>query len=239
LIEKNLHTRNSKNGRFGFWQSVDYAYNIRGWLKSINDATLTKEKSDLFGMELLYNEGLAALSGTKQYNGNISGMKWKTKSGTQRNYGFQYDAINRLGKAKYGEGKAYNVHTNRYTVAGKNWGNIKYDKNGNIINLWRKGMNRARGSYTYGDIDKLSYAYSGNKLTAVNDAIADIGKHDFRDGRSRGHNEYSYDANGNMIRDANKGIVSIKYNYLNFCPENTKPHDTIVRQAYSLHRHID
>jgi hypothetical protein len=37
---------------------------------------------------------------------------------------------------------------------------------------------------------------------------------DFQDG-ANGGDDYSYDANGNLISDANKGISSIQYNYLN------------------------
>ena len=80
----------------GFWQSVDYTYNIRGWMTAINDAALSQESDDLFGMELLYNEGLITLNGDAQYNGNISGIKWRVKNTIQRNYGFEYDEVNRL-----------------------------------------------------------------------------------------------------------------------------------------------
>ena len=55
LIEKNLHVEGGTPH-----QSVDYRYNIRGWLQSINNSPLTNgpdndESNDLFGMELIYN----------------------------------------------------------------------------------------------------------------------------------------------------------------------------------------
>ncbi|MBL6449637.1 hypothetical protein JMN32_25225 [Fulvivirga sp. 29W222] len=61
LIEKNLHVENNVPQ-----QSIDYRYNIRGWLENINSSTLQIEPEkniddanpDLFGMELLYNHPL-------------------------------------------------------------------------------------------------------------------------------------------------------------------------------------
>lgn len=61
LIEKNLHVENNIPH-----QSIDYRYNIRGWLESVNNSTLQIEPGrnvddatpDLFGMELLYNHPL-------------------------------------------------------------------------------------------------------------------------------------------------------------------------------------
>ncbi|WP_040497703.1 hypothetical protein, partial [Fulvivirga imtechensis] len=61
LIEKNLHVENNQPH-----QSVDYRYNIRGWLENINNSSLQIEtgvnendaRPDLFGMELLYNHPL-------------------------------------------------------------------------------------------------------------------------------------------------------------------------------------
>src|SRR5690606_16918695 len=71
----------------------------------------------------------------------------------------------------------------------------------------------------YGITDQLSYHYRGNQLMAVNDAIdtpLEI-KSDFKDNGSKGtleSPEYTYDANGNMIADGNKGIT-VDYNHLN------------------------
>ena len=57
LIEKNLHVDQSIP-----LQSVDYRYNIRGWLESVNNAQLTNDGSDdindLFGMEIIYQTPL-------------------------------------------------------------------------------------------------------------------------------------------------------------------------------------
>ena len=66
MIEKNLHQRGSDP----FAQSVDYRYNIRGWLQSINSSDLksstgtnpdANQPADLFGLELLYHQNPVSL----------------------------------------------------------------------------------------------------------------------------------------------------------------------------------
>ncbi|MFY0651640.1 MAG: hypothetical protein JXQ96_06380 [Cyclobacteriaceae bacterium] len=62
LIDKKLHVSN--NGDFK--QSIDYEYNIRGWLRSINKSGLSgslevPEPSDFFNMELIYNTSIDGL----------------------------------------------------------------------------------------------------------------------------------------------------------------------------------
>ena len=62
-----------------------------------------------------------------------------------------------------------------------------------------------------------AHSYIGNQLKSVSDLADDLtysGAMDFRDGAS-GAAEYTYDANGNLTSDRNKGIVSITYNELN------------------------
>jgi len=57
LVRKNLH---QPEGETYFAQTIDYDYNIRGWLNSINESGLsdsddTPDPTDLFKMELIYN----------------------------------------------------------------------------------------------------------------------------------------------------------------------------------------
>ncbi|MEQ9403976.1 MAG: DUF6443 domain-containing protein [Cyclobacteriaceae bacterium] len=200
LIEKDLH-----DGE----QSVDYDYNIRGWLRSINDSGLTSvgdTETDLFGMELFYN-GSAGLTGqTTRLNGNISAVKWSdldpTASGvTNRAYTYSYDNLNRLTNADHFENG--NNSFNRYDMSIPTNG---YDLNGNIKALTRRAENG--GAY----MDNLTYTYKGNQLLSVTDAGDD--NEGFKDGNTSG-NDYTYDANGNMTSDKNKGITSIEYNHLN------------------------
>lgn len=60
LVRKNLHYSSSDAG---YKQQLDYEYNIRGWLRSINESTFSGipeglEPPDLFNMELIYNTQL-------------------------------------------------------------------------------------------------------------------------------------------------------------------------------------
>ncbi|WP_424964137.1 DUF6443 domain-containing protein [Ekhidna sp.] len=60
LIGKNLHYDETEES---YKQQLDYEYNIRGWLRSINESSLSGESmepepADLFSIELLYNTAL-------------------------------------------------------------------------------------------------------------------------------------------------------------------------------------
>lgn len=77
-----------------------------------------------------------------------------------------------------------------------------YDKNGNIKKLQRYGNAL---------IDNLTYTYNGNQLTKVKDESDNA--YGFTDGASAA-NEYTYDHNGNLTKDSNKGITNITYNSL-------------------------
>ena len=65
LIEKNLHVEGGVPA-----QSIDYRYNIRGWLESINNSVLsdgtnnpdTGQPTDYFGMDLWYQDPLSGVS---------------------------------------------------------------------------------------------------------------------------------------------------------------------------------
>ena len=61
LVKKHLH---QEQGSTDHAQTIDYDYNIRGWLKSINESGLSgsgdaPEPADLFHMELIYNAPFA------------------------------------------------------------------------------------------------------------------------------------------------------------------------------------
>jgi len=73
-------------------QTVDYKYNVRGWLKQINNPASLG--TDLFAFDINYNT--ADHGGTKLYNGNIAETEWKTANdNTLRWYRYDYDALNR------------------------------------------------------------------------------------------------------------------------------------------------
>ncbi len=178
-------------------QKVDYKYNVRGWLTNINEDV--HNDNDLFNFEIRYNN---PTNGTALYNGNISQTSWQTlnEDATKKTYRYSYDALNRLTDAT-------GVTTSNYDVSG-----ITYDKNGNITFLERRGHINSAAT-NFGIMDHLTYIYdSGNKLKKMEDrGDKTFG---FKDGANIS-TEYTYDANGNMITDKNKGITSITYNHLN------------------------
>ncbi len=195
---------------------LSYAYNIRGWLKRINQPTGT---DPIFGMELFYEGG-----GTNhQWNGNISRMSWKGRDNVTRRYDYSYDFVNRLTGAAFTPGSGnFNFSVN----------NIFYDGNGNLLAMQRSGQ---RTSSTYGVIDALSYTYqaNGNRLLRVEDGF-DTNSYtskDFKPNTDSAQN-YDYDANGNQTRNADKRISSITYNHLNL-PEIVTFSGSIGRIEYS------
>ena len=82
---------------------------------------------------------------------------------------------------------------------------------GNILSLSRNGW---QNTSNFTNKDNLVYTYetNSNKLKKVLDNGNDT--YGFKDGANL-TTEYTYDANANLITDANKGITSITYNHLN------------------------
>jgi len=185
-------------------QRVNYSYNVRGWLKQIND--VTNLNNDLFSFKLNYSTVEGGLSTTtpKLYNGNISQTIWNTANDSeQKSYAYIYDGLNRINEAHTRKGSLLNSNM-MLDLSG-----VNYDKNGNILNLDRNNLTEA--------IDDLDYVYDGNQLIKVTDLIS-ANSEGFKDGVNT-TNDYIYDTNGNMKSDANKQITSILYNHLNLPTE--------------------
>ncbi|WP_052752916.1 DUF6443 domain-containing protein [Kordia zhangzhouensis] len=194
-------------------QEVDYTYNVRGWLKGIND--VNTQGNDLFSFALTYND--IADPAKQLFNGNISSTLWKTKGqdSSLKSYVYDYDALNRIT-----EGIS---NTGNYDLK-----SLSYDLNGNIEGLLRTG-HTDQAATVFGDMDNLSYTYQGNQLLSVSDASGvDFG---FKDGNTVG-NDYSYDVNGNMVTDKNKGITSISYNHLNLPVQITFDNESTISYIY-------
>ena len=200
-------------------QTVDYAYNVRGWLKNINQDT--HSDNDLFNFSIKYNN--ATDPSKALFNGNISQTNWNSLSTNTTNnpvsnqYTYTYDALNRILNAT--------DNTNNYNLQ-----SVTYDKNGNIKNLIRNGHINT-GATSFGTMDDLVYTYDqGNKLKKVIDNGNGI--FGFKEG-TNGNNDYTYDANGNMLTDANKGISNISYNHLNLPVEVTFDDNPNKRISYT------
>ncbi len=137
----------------------------------------------------------------------------------KRKYGYQYDNLNRLLEANYGKEDPNTL--DNYLEK------LSYDKAGNILTLERNGNLDPSGGIPVNQIDKLEYSYhpqNKNQLLKVNDLSNspqgfdqsnDIATGDV-DANNEDHtDDYTYDFNGNMKTDTNKGIENITYNHLN------------------------
>lgn len=232
-------------------ETLDQHYTIRGWLAGINKSYAngngpSGQFDHYFGMELLYDYGM---SDKNALNGNISGQKWRTAgNGVARAYGYSYDPANRLltgdfsqrGSSGYSDVAAVNFDVKMGDGID---GQTAYDANGNIKRMEQYGMYQG----TSRKLDELIYYYdvNSNKLKLVQDLQHDDSRSlgDFKSKtvhtqyavKSTGQplseglannvftRDYSYDANGNMNVDQNKGIrreasgsnPGIVYNHLN------------------------
>ena len=187
----------------------------------------------MFSLSLHYEAGFT--KGYEQYGGNLTGQTWRGRDGVQRAQGYVYDPLNRLLQGDFvartvtpsPSAGAWNQELDNYRLSF-----VSYDDNGNIATLRRRGLLQAgtsRQAKQYGAVDNLRYAYQGNRLQAVDDAVSGnqlpqpATYHgaptslagDFQEAGVKLGQEYLYDANGNLTQDQNKGITGIAYNHLN------------------------
>jgi len=188
-----------------FLQHIDYRYNERGWLSTINDPANLNDPNypgvlDVFAERLDYNGNTYSYpSVNARYNGNISSLSWQTKVPAalvpafpqeQRGYVFTYDALNQLRSSA--SQASIPSDTGFYNEA------LTYDALGNILTLTRRGGSRAT------TLDNLSYNYMNagarsNKLMVVTDVGAVTESQ---------ASSYTYNANGSLITDSKKSIIS-------------------------------
>ncbi|MDR2652657.1 MAG: DUF6443 domain-containing protein [Prevotellaceae bacterium] len=170
-----------------------FEYNIKNWL--------TKIQSSGFEENIGY-EGL--------YNGNISSMQWTNTGSNACTYQFEYDDLNRL-TGGYIPGYRPVSEDGRLPgmsrlTFGEHFG---YDKHGNIETL-----RRYRNAQL---MDDLVLSYSGNQLQSVSDAAGGENQYYIKEYQDFANEsvEMEYDANGNLIKDLDRKILSIRYNLLN------------------------
>ncbi|MEG1217960.1 DUF6443 domain-containing protein [Chryseobacterium sp.] len=219
-------------------QSIDYAYNIRGWMTDINPAqmSLSDLGGKLFSYKIKYNQkngttnpdmGFFVGKNVKpMYNGNIVEVDWRAVESLGANpplepkrYGYAYDGLNRLTAGYYQNPN--NPWSKEHTET------MDYDLNGNITNLYRTSV---MNGTTAEVIDDLVYNYGpatspGNRLLDVKD-----NRHN-KAGYEGGGNTISYDPNGNMINMLDKQITGISYNFLNLPRTLDIGHDPITSQV--------
>jgi RHS repeat-associated protein len=203
-------------------QSIDYAYNIRGWMTDINKDQMSVPNLDgkLFSYKIKYTQkdGISNPDTTQfpgknvmaKYNGNIAEVDWRSvenignnPSMTPKRYGYAYDGLNRLTAGYYQNPQNANSKENTEF--------IDYDLNGNITNLYRTSVVESGNTATV--IDRLQYTYesANNSNTLTN--IIDLQNNP--SGYEGGGGIIHHDPNGNMDRMDDKNIENINYNFLN------------------------
>ena len=176
---------------------ISHGYNLRNWPTAISSGKFTQK--------LTYNVNIGNLIPMKgTYNGNISSMSWQVGGDVQKGYFFRYNNQNMLTEAQYREGDSFADAEDHYSE------HLEYDLMGNVDGLKRYGL---LDDGSCGLVDDLFYIRNGNQLECVSDEVSGphyAGAFHFVDGAAESV-EYAYDANGNMIMDKNKGIVSVSY----------------------------
>jgi RHS repeat-associated protein len=221
-----------KLGKIGttanYLQNVDYRYNIRGQLLSINNSKLSNDggvtntdTNDLFGLQLLYDQADANLSNTAYYDGGkLSAVKWMSKDGSgtstyERAYKYGYDGIGRYNNSYYAERTTAGTGAFNNNVDGFNE-SVNYDAGGNITVLSRNSS--TQGTNTHIQIDFLTYTYdpsNPNQVYSITDGSgANYTGAGFRNLTGATAYGYSYDSNGNLTIDPYKGMI-LSYNVLN------------------------
>jgi YD repeat-containing protein len=193
-------------------QTVDYTYNERDWLRTINDVGDLGE--DKFGEQIHYNTSPATVATVDQYNGNIAAVEYYNSGLGEANvgrsaYSLSYDGANRLTSAQFNEWVPLGEYLDRekYSLP-----TINYDPNGNITRLVRNGAN---GSAK----DDLAYTYgAGNRLDHVTHGVAP--------------KYYSYDDNGNVTRDDFREVTAATYDYRNLRISLTKSGGGSISYSY-------
>ncbi|PVV60692.1 MULTISPECIES: DUF6443 domain-containing protein [unclassified Chryseobacterium] len=201
-------------------QSIDYNYNIRGWLTDINKNQMAAADlgGKLFSYKIKYTnrEGIQNPDSSQfpgknvvpKYNGNIAEVDWRAvesiganPSTTPKRYGYAYDRLDRLTAGFYQNPQS--------PYSKENMESLTYDLNGNISSLYRTSV-MENGSSTATVIDNLTYDYTGNRATKIKDISGNSTGYEGTAGNTIG-----YDVNGNMKNMIDKSITAIGYNYLN------------------------
>ncbi|WP_448105198.1 DUF6443 domain-containing protein [Pedobacter panaciterrae] len=185
LKSKQLHSTNPGVATPTFAQTVNYAYNARGWLKT--------QGSALFNETLNYEEVVSGL--TSQYNGNISRQQWgPVATPLLHNYIYSYDKLNRLTHAISDEG---------------NNEVLSYDPMGNISTLQRKRDNVLvdQLKYTYTTGNRLANVLDSTTTVDIPFQLPGTTTYTYN---ANGNML----TRGNTANTANN-ISAITYNYLN------------------------
>jgi YD repeat-containing protein len=203
--------------------------------------------NNYFDMYLGYDnkDGVFA---SAQYNGNITGVLWKSQGdNSSRKYDFTYDYVYRFQSALF---KQKNKPADAWSSANMDFSVFATydDGNGNLKSLKQMGVVPGAGiviadylKYFYKDVPGVG-GLTGNQLKRIDDqgtmGINNGLLSDFKDGsNAAGSDDYTYDANGNMVKDLNKNIVEgnnngITYSYLDKPVRIVLQNKSIVEYTY-------
>ena len=171
--------------------TIHYSYDMRNML--------TETRNRHFTERLFYADSLPQYA-TVCRNGNIAALRIEQMDSVFT-FAYTYDACNRL------------KTSNRLTGYGAMFSeSFDYDDAGNILRL-----KRYRGTQL---IDDLVYDYGniGNQICSISDNGHDAYQYstiEYHNGETVADTTFRYDANGNLIYDADRGISAIRYNILN------------------------
>lgn len=250
-------------------QGVDYAYTINGWLKAVNGihndslsdmggdgATLLVMPKDVFSQRIDYFAGdykaigdsntFRALPATNKslYNGNIAGIAIALTPFDNMHNKYHYDPLQRIARADYA---SYTVNNSTSPASSSSTAladyasKYKYDADGNILELERKGgyipahLNGGT-AITMQPMDALKYHYYGgtNKLKSLADVCSttvykiDIPRFTVDTAAAR----YTYDNNGNLITDVVSDITNITWTNSGKVKSITKLNGTKLHFTY-------
>jgi YD repeat-containing protein len=241
-------------------QGVDYAYTLQGWLKGVNSTSLKPEADmgsdgryagaisarDAFGFALHYfGNGdykpvkasvhpFADAAGDFKplYNGNVASMSVNLpKVGEPLLYTYGYDVLNRI--VKMDASRNLNAATNNWEPIGvPDFGEkVTYDPNGNILSYNRKGNNTWAGKPL--EMDRLAYHYKPgtNQLRHIKDTVP-AGNYT-EDIDSQDDDNYTYDANGNLVGDK-QGKLNIEWNVYDKVRKITTTDGTVITYTYDV-----
>ena len=187
-----------------------FEYNIRNWT--------TKITSGGFEENLFYNTNLPS-GASAYYNGNISASTWKYNT-TINGYDYSYDGLNRLTSSN-------TIPNGNNNGAYANYEDFWYDKMGNVTFLSRSDANHS-------GFDNLVFSYNGNQVTNISDEGGSQNLYNLKEyhDKEAEENEMAYDPNGNLIKDLDRDIVTIKYNVLNLPEYIQFKNGNVIKNLY-------
>ena len=234
-VQKNAYDAIGQLARMSYGNGcgVSYSYKPSGAVAYI-------EAANAAGGGTFYQTLSYATGRTPSYSGYIGSIDWCGNDGIGRRYGFTYDGLGRLTSAAYSgtvKRPAANVASGNvsYSTA------YTYGPDSRPLTVTRHGVRSFIKSLNtttvpvFGEVDNLTFTYSGSRLIKVSDTVGSLiyaGASDFDDGADTA-TEYTYDEDGRMISDANKGITSIKYNALGLPAEVTFSDGCSITNRYS------